>query len=91
VDVPRLGEPHFALDVAGMVRAIRQHQARVVFLASPNNPTGGLVTEQELLPLLAEQCVVVLDEVCFLSDLSMFFLTMQVVLKLSLFFFSGLR
>jgi aspartate/methionine/tyrosine aminotransferase len=30
--------------VAGIVAAVRTQRARVVFLASPNNPTGGLVS-----------------------------------------------
>lgn len=33
-----------------------------VFLASPNNPTGGVVTHQQVDQLCQLQCVVVVDE-----------------------------
>jgi histidinol-phosphate aminotransferase len=65
IDVPRLAEPQFRLDTQALVRSVRSQNSKrapVVFLASPNNPTGGLVSEAELLPLLAERCVVIVDE-----------------------------
>lgn len=65
VDVPRLG-PDFALDLPGLVAAVRSAadpaRAPLVFLASPNNPTGGVLTPEEARVLLAERCVLVVDE-----------------------------
>ena len=57
--VPRL--PGFKLDVAGIEAAVRSG-ARMVFVTSPNNPDGSLVTEEELVALLALPALVVLDE-----------------------------
>ena|GEM_PF-29111 len=53
-----------ALDMAGVVGAVTEH-TRMVFVTSPNNPTGTAVRHDELVALLAavpESCVVVLDE-----------------------------
>ena len=57
--VPRL--PGCKLDVAGIEAAVRSG-ARMVFVTSPNNPDGSLVTEEELVALLALPALVVLDE-----------------------------
>ena len=42
VDVPRLAD--FNVNVPAVVDAVRQHQAKIIFLPSPNNPTGALIT-----------------------------------------------
>jgi histidinol-phosphate aminotransferase len=53
----------FALDLAAMRAAIRQHHPAVVFLAYPNNPTGNLFDEQAIETLLREAPgLVVVDE-----------------------------
>jgi len=59
VNVPRRGD--FSLDVEGLCSAVTP-RTRVVFVASPNNPTGDLVTEAEVRRLLALDVVVVVDE-----------------------------
>ena len=67
VDVPRTGED-FELNVTGLVDAVRSagtkdpKQIPLVFLASPNNPTGGMVSHEQVQTLLAERCFVVIDE-----------------------------
>lgn len=60
VTVPRLDG--FKLDIEGIKRAVVQHKPKVVFLTSPNNPDGSMITEQELLSILALPVMVVLDE-----------------------------
>ncbi len=53
----------FSLDCAAMLAAIEEHQPALVFLAYPNNPTGNLFAEAEVLRILqAASGVVVLDE-----------------------------
>jgi histidinol-phosphate aminotransferase len=51
----------FNLDIPGIIKAI-DHKTKVIFLASPNNPTGNCVSRQEIIELLATDKVVVLDE-----------------------------
>ncbi|MFT5165927.1 MAG: histidinol-phosphate aminotransferase [Saprospiraceae bacterium] len=66
VDVPLL-EPDYALDVDGIINAITD-QTRIIFLTSPNNPTGTYISKQELDRLftqLPDHVVVVLDEVYY--------------------------
>ncbi|MBE9505836.1 MAG: aminotransferase class I/II-fold pyridoxal phosphate-dependent enzyme, partial [Chloroflexi bacterium] len=59
VNVPR-GD-NFALDLDGLLSAVSA-KTRVVFIASPNNPTGGVVSREEVLQLLRAGLVVVVDE-----------------------------
>jgi histidinol-phosphate aminotransferase len=51
----------FALDVDAAARALAAG-ARLMFLASPNNPTGNAVSRQELERLLSDGTAVVVDE-----------------------------
>ncbi len=53
------------VDTAALARAAREAGARVVFVASPGNPTGSVVPLRDLAALaddLADQAVVVVDE-----------------------------
>ena len=53
----------FSLDMAAMRAAIEQHQPAVTFLAWPNNPTGNLFAESDVLAIIEQsQGLVVLDE-----------------------------
>ena len=62
-DVPRKDED-FALDIAGVKRALDK-RTKVIFIASPNNPTGNIIEEQELMELVDTGRVVVIDEAYF--------------------------
>ncbi len=53
--------PSWELDVEGVLGAVRSG-ARVVFLCSPNNPTGNVPPDGELRPILETGVPVVLDE-----------------------------
>lgn len=59
VSIP-LGEG-FAVD-GRAVRAALDGRTKVVFLVSPNNPTGNLVAEEEILRLVGTGVIVVVDE-----------------------------
>jgi histidinol-phosphate aminotransferase len=53
----------FSLDMAAMRTAIEQHQPAVTFLAWPNNPTGNLFAEADVLEIIERAPgIVVLDE-----------------------------
>jgi histidinol-phosphate aminotransferase len=58
VAVPR--RPDFGLDLPALCRASKD--AKLVFLASPNNPTGNPVSGEELEALLSTDALVVVDE-----------------------------
>ena len=59
VNVPR--GRNFAVDVAGVKRAIDDH-TKVIFLASPNNPSGNTIPKRDVLELVKTGLVVVIDE-----------------------------
>ncbi len=59
INVPRTSD--FALDIEGLSAAVSP-RTRIIFLASPNNPTGGMVTPDEVLRLLSLNIIVVVDE-----------------------------
>jgi histidinol-phosphate aminotransferase len=62
VGVPLKAED-FSLDVAAIKQAMDQHQPAVVFLAYPNNPTGNLYAEQDIIEIIeAAPGLVVVDE-----------------------------
>uniref|UniRef100_A0A7S3PMG0 Imidazoleglycerol-phosphate dehydratase n=1 Tax=Aplanochytrium stocchinoi TaxID=215587 RepID=A0A7S3PMG0_9STRA len=61
-DVPRSSAPNFQLDIEGIVDAVENQGARLVFIASPNNPTGGLISDDEVRRICATNCILVVDE-----------------------------
>lgn len=62
VDVPRRED--FSIDVPAVKRAVTD-KTKVIFVASPNNPSGNLTTESEVRELLETNVVVVVDEAYF--------------------------
>lgn len=60
VTVPRL--PDFSLDVAAIEAAAHTSSARVLFLTTPNNPSGNLLPPAQLDRLLQLPLLVVVDE-----------------------------
>lgn len=66
VDVPLLA-PNFGLDIDGILNAVNDN-TRLLFLTSPNNPTGTYIPKKDLKKLLKKlpkHVVVVLDEVYY--------------------------
>jgi histidinol-phosphate aminotransferase len=59
VEAPR--DKSFAVDLDVVKKAIKEH-AKIIFIASPNNPTGNTILEQEVLELMEAGLVVVIDE-----------------------------
>jgi len=62
VDVPRIED--FALDMAGIKKALTG-KTKVIFVASPNNPTGNTTPEKEIMELVETGKIVVVDEAYF--------------------------
>jgi len=66
VSIPRLADKEFRMDRQGILDAIAQDgRIKLVFLTSPNNPTGDAVEEDFLLDLLeatSDRALVVVDE-----------------------------
>jgi len=60
VSVPR--KKDFGLDLARIEQAALKERPKLLFVTSPNNPDGGLVSDQQLLRLLELPLVAVLDE-----------------------------
>ncbi len=60
VDVER--DKHFDLDVPAIEQAVIEHDAKLLFLCSPNNPSGNVISEDTLKRLLDLPTMVVLDE-----------------------------
>ena len=60
VDVQRRND--FSVDVEAVTAAIEAHRPKLLFLTSPNNPTGNWLDDDAFEHLLAQPVVVVLDE-----------------------------
>lgn len=59
IEVPR--DASYAIDVAAVKSAAGSH-SKVIFIASPNNPTGNVTPNKDILELLGLGIVVVVDE-----------------------------
>jgi histidinol-phosphate aminotransferase len=62
VSIPR--KQDFSIDVAA-VKEAQNKQTKVIFIASPNNPSGNITSKQTILELLNSPMVVVIDEAYF--------------------------
>jgi histidinol-phosphate aminotransferase len=62
VDVSRTED--FDLNMAGVNNTLN-NRTKVIFVASPNNPTGNITTEQQIVELIATGKIVVVDEAYF--------------------------
>ena len=60
VDVYRRAD--FTLDIAAVEEAVEQHSAKLVFLCSPNNPSGNSITTADVKRLLELPTTIVIDE-----------------------------
>lgn len=60
IDVYR--RPDFSLDVAAIAAAVQEHRAKLVFLCSPNNPSGDVIDPEDIRRLLALPTTIVVDE-----------------------------
>lgn len=62
VAVDRTPFPSFDVDMDAVEGAVRDSGASLIIIASPNNPTGGLISEEDVRRLCALPCLVVIDE-----------------------------
>ena len=60
INVPRLDD--FSVDADSLLEAIAEHQPKLLFFASPNNPDGSLLSPKLLDSLLEQNLLLVLDE-----------------------------
>jgi len=60
IEVPRNAD--FSLNMDGIKKAVGEHQPKLLFIASPNNPDGSLISPDVMDELLALPLLVVLDE-----------------------------
>ncbi len=58
------GEEAYYYDIDGLLNMYEQHRPRILFISSPNNPTGNTLSPEELKQVLdkTRDAVVVLDE-----------------------------
>lgn len=52
----------FSLDMPGILQAVEEHHAKILFLANPNNPDGGMISEDEFQQLVDLPLLLVMDE-----------------------------
>ncbi|MFP3880132.1 MAG: histidinol-phosphate transaminase [Dehalococcoidia bacterium] len=62
VDVARAED--YTLDMAGIEKAL-SNRTKVIFIASPNNPSGNITAEKEIVGLIGTGRIVVVDEAYF--------------------------
>ncbi len=60
VDVPR--QPDFSLNVENIERAVDEFSPRMLFLANPNNPDGGMISDEDFARLIKLPLILVIDE-----------------------------
>lgn len=60
VKVPR--KPDFSLNVEHIAETVEREKPKCIFLTSPNNPDGSIISDEELLKILDMPILVVLDE-----------------------------
>lgn len=63
VKVPR--DDGFNIDIDRVVNEARNPGAKIIFVSSPNNPTGNIVSEYEVRKLLDTDLLIVVDEAYF--------------------------
>ncbi len=52
----------FSLDIPAIEEAVLEHHAKLVFLCSPNNPSGNIIAPDSIRRLLELPCTLVIDE-----------------------------
>lgn len=60
IEVPR--RPDFGLDLDRMEQVVEEQRPKLVFLATPNNPDGQLISPEQLSRIFSWKSLIVLDE-----------------------------
>jgi histidinol-phosphate aminotransferase len=56
-------KPGFEINVRGLIDACQSYQPKLLILCTPNNPTGSLISKQQLLEIInATSCFIMVDE-----------------------------
>ncbi|WP_427340139.1 histidinol-phosphate transaminase [Caloranaerobacter sp. DY30410] len=64
IDVPT--DEDFNVDIDALIQTANDREAKLIFLCSPNNPTGNLIRKEEIIKVVNEtKSVVVVDEAYF--------------------------
>ncbi|MBK5241191.1 histidinol-phosphate transaminase [Clostridium sp.] len=51
------------LDVEGFISMANEEKVKILFLSNPNNPTGGVISRENIIKIIEEcKCIVVIDE-----------------------------
>lgn len=62
VNVPRINEPFFEVDVENLLKKLDSPTSKVLYLASPNNPTGGSMSIKNIERVCSTNAFVVIDQ-----------------------------
>ncbi|WOL19734.1 histidinol-phosphate aminotransferase, chloroplastic [Canna indica] len=57
-----LRQPDFSLDIPQIIEVVEKEKPKCIFLTSPNNPDGSIISDEDLLQILSLPVLVVLDE-----------------------------
>jgi histidinol-phosphate aminotransferase len=60
ITVPRL--PNFSLDLESIQKTVVEQKPKIMFLANPNNPDGGLISEEVFNALVQLPLLLIMDE-----------------------------
>jgi len=60
IDIPR--NENFSIDIEAIKRTVLDFSPKILFLTSPNNPDGGIISDGDLQQILTLPVLVVLDE-----------------------------
>ena len=60
VSAPRRED--FSLDMPGILQAVKEQRPKLLFLANPNNPDGGVISEADMQKILELPLLIVMDE-----------------------------
>lgn len=60
ISVPR--NPDFTINIKALISAVDKHKPKLLFLANPNNPDGGIITQEDFQQIINLPLLVVLDE-----------------------------
>ncbi|KAG0475764.1 hypothetical protein HPP92_015450 [Vanilla planifolia] len=60
IKVPR--EPNFSLNIPHIINVVEKRKPKCIFLTSPNNPDGSVISDEDLLKVLDLPILVILDE-----------------------------
>jgi len=60
INVPRFSD--FSIDIPNIVQAVERYSPKILFIANPNNPDGGIISESEFQQLVNLPLLLVMDE-----------------------------